>query len=239
MSCRLCSLTAAGRPSSPVCWPELQFQGGWAGLAGGQRKHSRRLALGCRPRGDSGPSHPKHAGLGVCKLPGAEAREGPGWGRKGQHCGTQGLRPIPPACPPSRSFCPWCCPWTALPDGGSLARPSGPGGLRDSRPSQRNLGRLHLQALCYAGSVQGSGQWLECRLISKDPQMCPWAPGQHREPRAQVRRPPKSGAASASAPGPPGHRQGVRAACPALGAEDQKGQDGKTKVQSPSGRPLD
>lgn len=115
-----------------------------------------------------GPSHPKHAGLGVCKLPGAEARQRPGWGRKDQDCGMQGLRPVPPGCPPSWSFCPQCRPRTGLPDGGSLACPSGPSGLRDSKASQRNLERLHLQARYCEDSVQGSGQWLECRLIFQD-----------------------------------------------------------------------
>lgn len=97
ISCWLCSLTAAGRPSSPVCWRELQLQGGWAGLAGGQRKHSRRLALGGRPCGDLGlqPSQTRRArGLQTPRGRGQGAAWG-GEGRKGRPCGVQGLRPVP------------------------------------------------------------------------------------------------------------------------------------------------
>lgn len=97
MSCRLCSLTATGRPSSPVCWPELQFQGGWAGLAGGQRKHSRRLALGCRPRGDSGlqPSQTRRArGL---QTPRGRGQGGARVGKKGPALSDAGSEANPPS----------------------------------------------------------------------------------------------------------------------------------------------
>lgn len=93
ISCWLCSLTAAGRPSSPVCWPELQLQGGWAGLGWqGDREYTAGAWLSAAGLAVTrGSSHPKHAGLGVCKLPGAQAKERPGVGSK-ERAGPAGCR---------------------------------------------------------------------------------------------------------------------------------------------------